>query len=294
MKIVMGLWAASLAFLAVVPVWADSPYKVAGMVQDVDPRGVVDIIRKSYPTPRARETARYHSLLFPGDHLEFHAEAKLNVELYGKAQVYRSTDSDLVIPDRQIGSFGAQGDALLGIMWPFVSSPRRAIAIYSWSRSPNEPPRAPVTADSLAPPGRQFIPAGENHIVLIWRDAPGTVTVEPEGGKPTSIDSNRDAWIDLPLESGRKRYVIAVDRPRLQWSVEVTGAPPIPPWFTEGQPTDEALRLIRAVWLVKQGPVEWRLFALTELSDLAADGDFQARQFWDGARSGELQEALTK
>jgi hypothetical protein len=273
---------------------ADGRFAVAGMVDDVDPRGAVDVRRKTTPRPDLREQAHYHTLLYPGDRLEFHVAGKLEADLCGKSRTYHAGDVDMTVPDCGAGDFGEKGEALLGVFWPFTSSSRRAAATYTWSRSGQGGPRPPALTDPLAPSGHQLVPAGQTHLVVLWRNGPGLVTVEAQGNRSVNVDSFRNAWVDVPLAPGAAYYQISVDQPGLQWSVETAPTAPVPPWFDGAQPATVAQRLVRAVWLLKEGPQDWRLFALAELEDLAAAGDFQARQFWDGARSGELQEELAK
>jgi hypothetical protein len=76
------------------------------------------------------------------------------------------------------------------------------------------------------------------------------------------------------------------------WHVQVSARSPVPPAMSEPDPASTSARLIRAIWILKEGSVEWRLFALSELAKLSKAGFFAAEELWDVACSGELTAAL--
>lgn len=76
------------------------------------------------------------------------------------------------------------------------------------------------------------------------------------------------------------------------WHVQVSARSPVPPGMSEPDPTATSARLIRAIWILKEGSVGWRLFALSELAKMSEAGYFAAEELWAAACSGELDAAL--
>ena len=94
----------------------------------------------------------------------------------------------------------------------------------------------------------------------------------------------------VPVQIGHSPIAIQSSDGALRWSIEPSETIPAPPWFTNAaHGLSEARRLTRAVWLLREGPAEWHVFALSELADLADAGNFTAAQVWQGVRSAEWE-----
>ena len=72
----------------------------------------------------------------------------------------------------------------------------------------------------------------------------------------------------------------------LQWDLEPADRPPQPPGMNlpDGEMT-VLDRTDRAAWLLKSGPVAWRLFALSDLYRMAQKGSFEAQLLLEFAKS---------
>jgi hypothetical protein len=236
----------------------------------------------------ATETARYHSLLCAGDKLVMTGEARLDANLNGKIKTFVAGDPDLTVPRRPTGMFTERDRGFFERFWPFVTAVRRQIPTYAWARGEDDTPPPTLTPDPLAPTGRQRVLRGTTQVMVLWRGGASNLTVRPELRGSMSVENRRYAWAAVPLAADADRYVVTTENGALSWSIEKVDSAPSPPWFADPNPQTEAERLVRAVWLLTDGPPEWRLFALTELSDLASAGNVVAAQFWQGARSGEI------
>jgi hypothetical protein len=169
----------------------------------------------------------------------------------------------------------------------FIKTPRQSIPVYATVRG-GEAGDVTLAPSPLAPVGRQYVARDTDHLALLWRGGAARIHVKPDGAPEAVVDSGRNAWAVVSLAGKANRTRISTERQTIEWTIERSDAVPVPEWFEGKPPASEAQRLVRAIWLLRQDDTSWRLFALTELSDLAAAGNFNAIELWTGIRSGEL------
>jgi hypothetical protein len=136
--------------------------------------------------------------------------------------------------------------------------------------------------------GLQYAPARAAHVALVWTSPAASLHIEGDG-KSRQIDAGgRNAVaFDLADTSGVRTASFCDGGPT--WRFQRTEAsPPRPQALTtpENRLT-EPDRFERAVWILTEGPIEWRAFALGEIDTLARDS-YDANLVWRAAASGEL------
>jgi hypothetical protein len=210
----------------------------------------------------------------------------VSANVYGRRVTYSATSRERVVPMRDLGAFSAQDLGYLDRFAQFISRSRRAIPVFPWVRG-GQKRAATLRGSQFTPPGRTLMPRGSVRVALIWSGGPGNIAVSGSEGGARINSSGNNAWllVDLP---GTGRTHLSIQGQTLAWDVAYVDKVPGPPWLPSGT-LSEAQRVVRATWLLGQGPPEWRSFAVTELAALADAGNFPAEQLWRGARSGELE-----
>lgn len=162
-----------------------------------------------------------------------------------------------------------------------LQGPRKPIAVFNETRAPGQ--KQPVLiADALLPAGSQLIPTSYRAVALLWRGGPALISVSA-AGKTTRINSGRRAYAVLELPATAVPVKLALLDQTIGWTVTRGGVAPA---------TDDAARLQDALQILRAGPDNRRLFALSEIAALSASGNYAAEQLWTAARSGELALAL--
>jgi hypothetical protein len=277
---------ALLAAIAAGPPVRAQTIEAAGRIVDVSPPGSVEIIHRD----QTREMASHGVLLRPGDWLDFHREAEVRADVLGRRTTITPGDPKRTIPSRDIGEYGEQDLSFFERFNQFLSKPRMAIPVFPWVRGEPQTGLAP-SASAFAPPGRIFVPRGGGQIALVWRAGPAILQIGP-AASGSRIESGEHAWALIPLPADPDGLRIGVEGQSLAWTVIVVDRTEGPAWLDPSIEPSEAQRLVRAAWLIEEGPPEWRAFAATELADLAARGSFPAAQLWTAIRSGELEREL--
>jgi hypothetical protein len=167
-----------------------------------------------------------------------------------------------------------------------LGAARKPIALFSQARDPGQP-QPPLVADPLLPAGPQKLPPGTGSVALLWRGGPGIVALLGEGDKLLgTVSSGRRAYATVALPAGSPPAVLRLADQDVAWPlVWTTELPDLP-----RLPADEAVAASVAV--LRDGPPDRALWALSELVRRAAQGHFAAEQLWAAARSGELAAAL--
>lgn len=144
--------------------------------------------------------------------------------------------------------------------------------------------------DPLLPSGIQYLPHTYEKVVLLWRNGPAEVMLVT-ADKEIKLSSGNSTYliVDLPKEQSEG---IQINLPNMGWHIKRASAPPVPEEMDQFDSTSLPDRLVRALWILKNGPDEWRLFALSELEGLSRAGFFAAEQLWHAALSGELAEVM--
>lgn len=224
-------------------------------------------------------------LVFPQDRILVAgpaASAVLNIK--GRQVRITARESPYVVPGGRESLFSAAEEKVIAglkLMW---GHPRRSIPVYALTRG--EDPVPPPRPSNLQPPARQLLPSAMDGVAMVWTGGPAILRIE--GDKSAEVDSGRLSWswVSLPRDAQSARVKLGSQG---EWQFERTpDQPPAPPWLAGAGALDPAQRTVRAAWLLQEGPLEWRTFAITELASLSAE-DAVANEIWTAIRSGELE-----
>lgn len=149
---------------------------------------------------------------------------------------------------------------------------------------------ATLTPDPLLQPGSQFLPAGYNRASFLWDGGPGFLKLQPDMGG--IVKSGRMANVAVDLPGDASPIVVSPMGQTFHWEVRRSDAVPKMPELSDEALLTPAGRTARALWILARGPKEWQLFALSELSSMAAAGSYLADELWTAARSGQLAELI--
>lgn len=238
-----------------------------------------------------RETARAGIFLYAGDTVVVPPAVKVDLQVGGDRMTIPRTrtrgTARYVVPARPGGFFSRLEDAYLsGWRWIFAAD-LPGPAVYTRVRN-GDRPSASLRADPVLPAGPQRLPGGSRQAVAIWRGGAAIVELHAEGAvRP--VNSEGFAFAEIPLAGAPGQVRISLRGQDLGWDVTVGGNAPPTPWAAPGagQGLSDAQRTARASWLLREGPIEWRLFAVTEIRELAAAGDFPASALWAALISRE-------
>ena len=268
---------ASVLFFCGANIHAADIISIAGRISHVENEERVDLIR----VDGRKEVAQSSSFLYAGDRFDFRGEATVKAYVYDKTITYKIGSENKTIPAREVGIFEFADNGYLSRFRAFLSKPRGQIPVVMGTRS-GASDAVVLKSVSVAPVGRQYLPAGTSRVALVWGNGAGQLNVRDDSGKLTMVDSGDAAWLVVSLPMHSKLYTLSFTGQSLRWNIEMTTEVPAPPWFQNQLMLSEAKRLVRAAWLLQDGPTEWRLFALTELVALAEAGNFVANALWHG------------
>jgi hypothetical protein len=279
------------ASLAAGPAGAQA-LSAVGQVLQVRAPGPQDVVilRKS----GVIQPARAYDWLMPGDRIQVRSAAA-TATLYDIG-AHRSVRVSSVDGPKSVGgaSPGGYTQAAADFFEGFnslFSTPRRPIAVETQARGADATP--PLLADQVLPTGEQSLPQGQTSVALIWHGAAADVALTQAGGHVVAqAPSSAYASATLATPPLNGTYTLAVAGQALSWRIATTAATaiPEPPWMSGASSTTEAERVVRAAWILRQGPVQWRLFAITELAALS-DGDYAAGRLWQALQAGDFATA---
>lgn len=168
----------------------------------------------------------------------------------------------------------------------FFSSKPRALIVHNLPRD-EAAPRL-FRPDFLSGP-RQFVPAGLTSLTIVWRGGAGSATM---------VDSVRGEIHNPPTSFARSTFTgsfstsvrVYFGKQNTEdsgWQLESAdpSSIPLPPW-SQKQPDSDRERALRAIWILTEGPDDWRLFATSEL-ELLKETDHLAGRFWHLMGSGQ-------
>lgn len=177
---------------------------------------------------------------------------------------------------------------VFGLLSAWLSRPGHAFASLPKARYDDDPPVGPLEPHALLPTNSsQFIPIGYAVLFPLWSNGSGVASWTAASERLPSYIGEPNGW-RLPhavtcgtLSAGRTKQVR-----ELNWKVETRSEVPWgdAPSLPAAEITDTD-RVDRAAWLLRAGPKEWRLFALSELYQLSRLGVFEAKALLDYARS---------
>lgn len=150
----------------------------------------------------------------------------------------------------------------------------------------------PLLPDT-GPAAVQYVVSGYKLLSPVWvgAKADAALILDSRGQAPVSEDHSNVTHSDLVIGlQSPATATLQLSRPghaaEIHWQVRVNDHPPAPPWLAGAAGELGATqRMERAVWLLHSDLVQWHLFALSELSQLARDGSFEAQLWLDFARS---------
>lgn len=271
--------------LPVAPLLASSHVgDMVGRVTDLAPAGKPTIVRAD----GSKEKARYPAPLFVNDRVVLEPGETLGVVLNGKRQPLRGPiDQRITAPPRAVSTMGT---GILDSLIDFLQRPHKPASVLNAARAPGgEVP--PTVADPLVPTGRQLLPPGVKSVALLWRGPAGLIALERAGQTPVLVPSHGNSWATFTApEFAPRGFTIAIRDSGLAWQVAIAPKVPSPTGLEPDRLAGD--RLARAVWLLRSGPPEWHLFAVSEVANLAASGDYVAGELWRAAQDGHLETAI--
>jgi hypothetical protein len=232
----------------------------------------------------SRSTVKVYDWLCPGDRFDIQGEARVAAVLAGGTE--------------QVFSKGAAGPMaavallrrapglidLLGDVLDRLHGARQPIALFNQARDPGQV-QPSLQADPLLPQEPQSLPPGYARVVLLWRGGPAIVSVQLEGAPVATVSSGRRAYASIELPPDPSHLTLRLLDQGIAWQVSFDAPPPA---------ADAVSRLEQALQILRDGPIQRRLFALSELALLGSQGNFAAEQLWAAARSGELALAVAR
>jgi hypothetical protein len=260
--------------------------QIAGRVLDPEPQGGAWIKRLA----GGQEPARFPALLYGQDHILLSPGQALTIRLAGQRRTLKAdaTPLDYVVPLPGRETSPGATTILQSVADFFYRAPL-PLSTPTYARGPGAHVEAP-TADPLVPIGQQWITSDTNAVALIWRGQASALVISGGGG---SVPTYGNYWARIDRPGGSKAgFAIKLANTRLEWRIGVSAAVPVAPGINPAS-TTRGDRLGRALWLLQDGPSDWRLYALSEISSLAKNGDFLAGEMWNSAQSGHLDEGLT-
>lgn len=281
----MGLHKTTAAILAGMALAQAAPVQAgvqgfAGKVIGAQSAGPADIRLKH--EGREAPLAAY-ALIFPGDVITVTgAGSRVQLVIRGERISVTAANSPYVVRQSGAGKSSARDDDYLSLLKIIWGGPRKAIPVYPKVRG--DTPAPVLTNVGFLPATPQRIPLNYGPLALVWSGGPGPVRV---AGRMVDPGDDR-AWAVVPNSLTRGTAVLTVGG-KLSWRIETTDAPPpVPPWFEPGQTSlTSAQRIVRAAWILNEGPGQWRLFALSEIAGLAGE-DPVADVLWSAIRAGEF------
>ncbi len=282
-----GRWLALLvsAWLAIAgPVWAQQrPVGQIDAASGVTRPTDATVTRAVGGTTPARSLVR----LYDGDRITVSgARTRLTVFLAGveTPAVVTRANSPFVVRGRRTGAsqgFVTEMFASLDLMF---NRPRMAIATATEARGPEDARRA----TAALPSGRQRLPDGARRLLVLWSGPASVVQVaQGEDAREWAASLYASTFIEAPA-TGDFEVVLPGDA--LGWSVSRVPASDAPraPGAPVGRELTPDERLANAIWLIAEGDPEWRLFALSEVADLA-QVDYGAARLLAAIRADEIE-----
>jgi len=249
----------------------------------------VVILRKA----GAIQPAHAYDWLMPGDRIQVRA-ADAAATVYDIAAHHSvritSADGPKAVGGASPGRYSEAADAFFQGFNSLFNNPRRPIAVETQTRGVSA--FLPPFADPLLTPGVQTLPRGQAGVAVFWRGGGGDVTLSQADGRVLAQSAkgvSRSAVLASEPLAGD--YLLTAG-PRLKWSVTTVDpdAIPEPPWMSGERSTSEAERVVRAAWILWEGPPQWRLFATSELAMLS-DENYAASQLWQALQTGDFAAA---
>ncbi len=268
---------------------AASAFAQARTVGQIDTARGVDQPGDAVVTRASGETTSARSLmhLYDGDRvIVAGAATRLTLFVAGAETaipVTRQNSPYLVRGQGGGASSGFVGQMLTSLDLLF-NRPRMAIATATEVRGLD----GTLGSNPFLPRVPQRLPEGARRLAILWTGSSSPVQVRQAG---QAWD-----WAASPLTStlieapAAGAFEVVLPGQALGWSVTRVAPDEFPraPGLTGMDELTPDERLANAIWLLKDGSTEWRLFALSEVVDLA-QSDYGAARLLAAIRSGEIE-----
>lgn len=294
-------WYSAICLLLFSTTVAAGNCEVVGKISDIVNKNngsSVHVLRATCPA-RERVTAFVYQWLYEGDQIEIIGDAEVLVLLAkGEKRVFTKDTNGMSLYDKTVAdihknqnSIAGKVEIAIGVwrVWKTLERQRKSIPYFNKVRGSTQNPV--IMEDPLLPSGLQYLPTDYDQIALLWKGGPATV-ISTSIEKKTEISSKNWSYLVMPIAKNQSENIIKLKNHDISWHIKITSTIPIPQGLNESNLTTSFSQLVRALWILKEGPGEWRLFAFSELARLARIGYFPAEELWKAALSGELVSAL--
>lgn len=291
-------WYSGIFLLLFSTAVAGSSCQVVGKISDIVNKGNSGsaYVLRAACEPQERVIAYVYQWLYEGDRIEITGDAEVLVSLAkGEKRVFTQNTNRISLHEQTINDIHKNQNSISGKVqiaigiWKALERQRRSIPYFNKVRGSTQ--NLAITEDPLLPSGLQYLPADYDQIALLWKGGPATV-ISTSAEKVTEIRSESWSYLVLPISASQSENLIRLQNKDISWNIKTASTIPVPQGINESDLVSPSSQLARALWILKEGPGEWRLFALSELARLSQKGVFSAEELWKAALSGELVLAL--
>lgn len=305
-----------LAFLLLAPTLAyakDGPTAPAssclfrGEVIQADDYENVHLYNRA--SPQVRTAVRPHTPLYPGDKLRVFGDQTLYIRDRPYANTLRpitAVDGVVEIDTPQTCSPDRWSLALLEtvgrILGEWMAGGGASEARFTLPSSRTRSPHGEETSLEIAFEDRQLITPDLESIAVFWFGAAETVDVRSAtGGEVLPRDPVEDFSVRVFRPNRQFRVgesftlALGAKNSRIERDITVvlSSELPIPDFKGRPENLNDEESTILALWLIAEGPKEWRLQGFSLLAQ-AAETHYAAWKIWDAVRSGDAPALLER
>jgi hypothetical protein len=261
----------------------DRPVGQIDTARGIDLPDQAVVLRAAGGTTPARSLVR----LYDGDRIQVRgAQTRLTVYVAGNDRpiVITRANSPYLVRGRSGGPMSGRVTRVLASLDLMFNRPRMAIATATEARGLGDG----LTASAFLPAGPQRLPGGARALLILWSGPASAVQiVQGQQSREWDASAFTSAVIDAPEEGD---FDIVLPGDALGWSVARVPeeAAPRGPGVPPTGPLTPEERLANTIWLLAEGEPEWRLFALSDVTDLART-DYGAARLLAAIRAGEIE-----
>lgn len=291
-------WHSSIFLLLFSTTVAASNCEIVGKISDIvnkNKSGSIYVLRAACP-PQERIAAFVYQWLYEGDRIEITGNAEVLVSLAkGEKRVFTQNTNEISLHEQTVNDIHKNQNSIPGKIeiaigvWKALERQRKSIPYFNKVRGSAQ--NLVVQEDPLLPSGLQYLPADYDQIALLWKGGPATA-ISTTTEKVTEMRSENWSYLVMPVSGNQSENIVRLQNRDISWHIKIASTIPAPQGINESDLTSPSSQLARALWIIKEGSGEWRLFALSELARLSKMGVFSAEELWKAALSGELVSAL--
>jgi len=294
-------WCISLAFAlfsAIVSAADCTPLDAVGKIDDIfkdEANGSAFVIRAACFANEPRTAAKVYQRLYQGDRIEITGATKVYVTLAQEEErIFTHETNHQPLYGKTIKNIDKSRYSWTSIM----ASISNALDLIGRSRMPvpvNSSVRGVGFLENvpLLPSGLQYLPIDYDQVAILWQGSSTNIAITTSK-ETTEIKPEKHSrtCAFIPITTNQLAIKINSKERNIGWSIHFSSATPLPSGMDEPDPASATARMTRALWILKDGPVEWRMFALSEIASLSEEGVFAAEELWDAACSGELADTF--